>query len=259
MAENQMMKNITMSVSPGDAESSANRWEECGEERLFRYKQWEGEYLIYRCPCELEREKERIQKAREEKRKENIKKLFGQSKLGKRFLQCSLENFTVVEGAEKAFRAIKELVDSFPPPRGEGLVLYGPPGGGKTHLSAACALELLEREYAVIFEQSAELMYRFNRTYTGGGESEEEIMQALIGADLLILDDLEKGKWTDKVEERIYVIVNGRYRDMKPLLITTNLNPPELEHLVGRAIFDRLREMVTFVPVVTASFRKKEV
>ncbi len=83
-------------------------------------------------------------------------------------------------------------------------------------------------------------------------------MQALIGADLLILDDLEKGKWTDKVEERIYVIVNGRYRDMKPLILT-NLNPPELEHLVGRAIFDRLREMVTFVPVVTASFRKKEV
>ena len=80
-----MMKNITMSVSPGDVESSANRCEVCGEERLFRYEKWEGEYLIYRCPCELEREKERIQKAKEEKRKENIKKLFGQSKLGKRF------------------------------------------------------------------------------------------------------------------------------------------------------------------------------
>ncbi len=111
-----------MSVSPGDARYCANRCEVCGEERLFRYKQWEEEYLIYRCSCELEREKERIQKAREEKRKENIKKLFGQSKLGKRFLQCSLANFTVVEGAEKAFLAAREFVDSFPPPRGEGLV-----------------------------------------------------------------------------------------------------------------------------------------
>ncbi|GEM_PF-6130980 len=79
---------------------------------------------IFNLPlyCELEREKERIQKAKEEKRKENIKKLFRQSKLGKRFSQCSLENFTVVEGVEKAFRATKELVDSFPPPRGEGKV-----------------------------------------------------------------------------------------------------------------------------------------
>ena len=102
-------------------------------------------------------------------------------------------------------------------------------------------------------------MYRFNRTYISREESEDEIMQALISADLLILDDLEKGKWTDKVEERMYVIVNGRYRDMKPLILTTNLNPPELENLVGRAIFDRLREMVTFVPLVTTSFRKKEV
>ena len=254
-----MMKNITMNVNPGGAESCANRCEVCGEERLFRYKEWEGEYLIYRCSCELEREKEKVLRKKEEERKERIKKLFNQSKLGKRFSQCSLENFEVVEGVEKAFRAIKKFIDSFPPPGGEGLVLYGPPGGGKTHLSAACARELLEREYAVIFEQSAELMYRFNRTYISREESEDEIMQALISADLLILDDLEKGKWTDKVEERMYVIVNGRYRDMKPLILTTNLNPPELENLVGRAIFDRLREMVTFVPLVTTSFRKKEV
>ncbi len=79
-------------VSPGDVESSANRCEVCGEERSSGMKKWEGEYLLYRCPCELEREKERIQKAKEEKRKENIKQLFGQSKLGKRFSQCSLEN-----------------------------------------------------------------------------------------------------------------------------------------------------------------------
>ncbi len=65
-----MMKNITMSVSPGDAESSANRCEVCGEERLFRYKQWEGEYLIYRSIVSSSEKKRgyRKQKRRKERR-----------------------------------------------------------------------------------------------------------------------------------------------------------------------------------------------
>ncbi len=138
------MKNITMSVIPGDARSCANRCEGCGEERVFRYKEWEGEYLIYRCSCELEREKERVWKGKEEKRKGAIEAslpLFGflietlrnDGHTGKFLLFCHSRNLA---GNPKAFaegdffsRPRREGVPGFPAKR-----LFGRVGEGGGNL-----------------------------------------------------------------------------------------------------------------------------
>ncbi|MGQ9473146.1 MAG: hypothetical protein ACUVRN_03755, partial [Candidatus Caldatribacteriaceae bacterium] len=58
------------------------------------------------------------------------------------------------------------------------------------------------------------------------------------------------------VEERMYVIINGRYREMRPTVITTNLHPRDFEKLVGKAIFNRLEETMEFVAVLSPSFRR---
>ena len=54
------------------------------------------------------------------------------------------------------------------------------------------------------------------------------------------------------------MILNGRYRDCLPTMITTNLSPEELQKLVGRAIFDRLFETMDFIPLFAPSFRRRD-
>lgn len=229
----------------------------CLEPRFYQYIDFEGERILFRCQCEMDREKERVRQEKEMLRREEIRRLFAASKLGKRFLQASFDTFLPREGVEKARTTLLEYAEAFP--REGGLFLFGPPGVGKTHLAAALSCRLLSRGFSVIFESTPELMYRFNATYKTE-ETELLLVAHLIDADLLVLDDFDKGKWSDKVEERLYVIVNGRYRECRPLCITTNLHPRDFQKLVGRALFDRLEETMEFLPLFGPSFRKgKEV
>jgi DNA replication protein DnaC len=49
-----------------------------------------------------------------------------------------------------------------------------------------------------------------------------------IRADLLVLDDLGRERVTDWATERLYVLVNARYGELRPTIATTNLRPSEL-------------------------------
>ena len=75
-------------------------------------------------------------------------------------------------------------------------------------------------------------------------ESAEKILAKIRKVDLLVLDDLGSTALNDYTTDKIFEIVDERYRSGKPLIVTTNLNPDEAwKSGIGmRRIFDRLRE-----------------
>ena len=85
------------------------------------------------------------------------------------------------------------------------------------------------------------------------------IVDRLCGYLLLVIDDFGMERGTEYALERIYNIIDGRYRSRKPLIVTTNLTLTELKKPQDTAharIYDRLLELCTPIACTGPSMRK---
>ena len=127
-----------------------------------------------------------------------------------------------------------------------GLLLYGSPGNGKTYTVACIANCLIEKMLPVICVNADSLLNRIKDTYKKWGkEVEEDVLRGLDNADLLIIDDLGTEQDTEWTRTKIYNILDSRYRNGLPLIITTNLSLMELKNRYEKRTYYRILEMCT--------------
>jgi len=88
---------------------------------------------------------------------------------------------------------------------------------------------------------------RLKRSYSEETQEEEwRILDELCKVPLLVIDDLGKEKVSEWVEQTLYQVVDSRYREEKPLIVTTNFNPDKLGGRypeIGPAMMSRIAEM----------------
>lgn len=108
------------------------------------------------------------------------------------------------------------------------LYMFGYSGLGKTHLALSIATQVLEQGHDVVYvsAQSA-----FSTLLGTDREAGEELFRSLLGADLLVLDDLGTENVTAYLRARLYEIVNGRM-GRRPTIYTSNICKREV--LEGR-------------------------
>lgn len=214
--------------------------------------------ILPTCECVVEREEAEIREAQNFAKKREIEKLFSISSLGERFSKSTFESFLDRNGSETAYKVAVKYVKTFKEWKGESLLLWGEPGNGKTHLAAAIVNELSKKGYIVVFQSVPELLQRIRSTFNSENkENETQIMRALLECDLLILDDIGAEKTTEWVEEKLFNIIDGRYRKELPTLYTSNLEPKELKHQVGKRSYDRMVETSLTVKNEAASYRRE--
>ncbi len=152
-----------------------------------------------------------------------------------RYRHCRLSNFQTTGAGAVASHLLKaktisqRYVDGFFDPeenrfRETGLIYIGNPGNGKTHLAVAVLRELIER-YRVRgrFVDFVALIHQIRSTFDpSSAESGHEILDPVIGAEVLVLDELGAQKPTEWVRDTLYLIINTRYLRRLPTIFTTN-------------------------------------
>lgn len=247
-----------------------------------------GEVILWqpflpRCDCEQaqaywrEYDKEEERKAKEEEEEkqrkamqQRIERLLGKSGIKKRFQQRTFANFRRdTPGRKKNYEIAKEYADNFAVhrARGDGLYIEGTNGTGKTHLAAAIALQLIGEGIPVICKTSSDLLLDIKKSFDDNSISEAEVLDVYKSVALLIVDDLGKEQCSDWSMSTLYSILNDRYEDMKPTIVTTNYNadalinaltPKGFDNTKIVAIISRLRETSTVMTMAWKDIRGSE-
>lgn len=186
-----------------------------------------------------------------------------------RYLECDLDGFhDYNDSLSKAVGRARRFVAEFPRVD-RGLLFVGRPGLGKTHLAIACLrLAAHARGLRGVFYDTRQLLRRIRQTYDPASrtiESDRQVIDPVINADLLVLDDIGAERATEWVEETLHLIVNSRYNDRRPTIFTTNYPltaPGDARHAetllerVGFRMYSRLHEMCEFVELKGEDYRE---
>jgi len=141
--------------------------------------------------------------------------------------------------------------------RGEGFFLLGEPGTGKTHLVCAAAMERVRKGQSGIRYLNVPIFLdRIRASFKFSESAAQDLFEfACTKASLVVLDDFGKEKATDWATERLYVLVESRYQNMLPMLVTSNRTLDELDSLGYGATVSRLQQMCRTIKLETADHR----
>jgi DNA replication protein DnaC len=143
--------------------------------------------------------------------------------------------------------------------KGANLILFGPPGGGKSHLAAAIGLALIENGWRVLFTRTSDLVQKLQIA------RRELVLEAAIAKfekyHLLILDDLAYVTKDQAETSVLFELISARY-ERRSMLITANQPFGEWNRVfpdpaMTLAAVDRLIHHATIFEMNVESYRRK--
>lgn len=177
---------------------------------------------------------------------EKAKQIWKNSGINSSDIDKSLDNFETWndKSKEMKIKATKYLLrfDEIKKERRNSVLFCGNPGSGKTHLAIAIATTLLnKRNKKVIY-----MPYRDIVTSLKQNMLDEEYYKKMISkyqtAEVLLIDDLYKGKITEADINIIFELINYRYLNKLPVIVSTEHNIDKLLE-IDEAIGSRIYEM----------------
>lgn len=211
------------------------------------------------CDCEKEAEKKAAEKKREAENLDKISRLRQVSLIDAKFKNVSFSALERTKYNEKWIKFCENYAKRFPEmlARNQGLLLYGNVGTGKSYAAAAIANSLLSKAVPVVMVSFVEII----KNIESHKMTQEEITALVNSAQLVIFDDLGAERNSDFALEKVYSIIDSRYRKKLPMIVTTNLAMEQMKNEVDIRycrIYDRIFETCFPMQFTGPSWRRVE-
>lgn len=211
------------------------------------------------CRCRAERSYQEEQMLQQDKDMRAMEALKRQSLMDERLRDVSFDSFRKTNDNAYNLKLCLRYANHFDEmlAKNQGLLFYGGVGTGKTFAAACIANQLLNQRIPVIMTSFVKLL----ESMQGFSEDDSVLIARLNRAKLLIIDDLGAERSTDYALEKVYDIVDSRYRAKLPIILTTNLSMTELKESTDiryTRIYDRIFEMCYPMQFKGQSWRKVE-
>ena len=195
------------------------------------------------CPkCEEDREQRQRERIIFDRRQK--------AAIPKRFQECNFDNYVTTTPQQKlALSTARSYAENFEQvqERGDNLIFCGAMGNGKTHLSAAIINDLILYvpwgSTPPLYTTLHEMIRAIRGTWGRDADETETEVERYRNADLLVVDEIGVSLGGEAERNQLFDVLDGRYRDVKPTVIISNLSEKELRECLGTRIFDRLTEI----------------
>ena len=208
-------------------ESTTGRCPHCGKElkqlvlpALFGAKEHIVGYEPCDCPEAVEEREQERRRENEDKREKERRAFYSKlekSGVPKRYLHAK----------HPMAGELTEKVEG-----GSSLYVWGENGTFKTTLASAIMRRLVHHGRRAEMVNAVDLLVEVQSTY-GTPKEESAVLAHYSKCPVLVLDDLGKEQQTAWTVSRLYAIINARYANMLPTVITSNFKVSELAARMG--------------------------
>jgi DNA replication protein DnaC len=171
-----------------------------------------------------------------------------------------------IEGFDFSFqpsadeRLIRELCTGNFIAHGENVLMFGPPGVGKSHLAIGLGRKVVEQGHTVRFTTATALLANLGKAESEGNLGEK--LTEYTKPRLLIIDELGYLPFERRAAHLFFQLVNRRY-EKGSLLVTTNQRVSEWgivfgDEVLATAILDRLLHHSHTLMITGESYRLRE-
>lgn len=185
------------------------------------------------CGCDGEAEAERAAEEREASEKaraerERSMRRYALAGIPPLFLQSRKGCEDVYQVVRRSAHSILQGVRD-----GRGAYIVGGVGTRKSLVAATACRYAVDDGLSARFTSASKVLDAVRGTY-GTSKDSKAVMEAYAATRFLVLDDLGKESPTDWTLMKLFELVNDRYEQMRPVVITTQYKRSELIERLGK-------------------------